>query len=150
MNVKHWNVGLITEGKMMALTKRKSVRRPRTPRGKSPSGSVAGRIVSRLTNFTKALESGAAISEKFTVRTIRLNLQPTAYDPTSVQKTRDLLNLSQPLFAKFLGVSVQTVRAWEQGGNVPSDMAARFLDEINRDPAYWQRRLCAATETQSN
>ena len=134
----------------MALTKRKPMKRKATPRGNSRSGNVAERIVSRLTNFTKALESGAAVSEKFTVRTIRLNLQATAHGPVSVRKTRELLHLSQPLFAKFLGVSVQTVRAWEQGDNVPSDMACRFLDEINRDPAYWQRRLRAATETQSN
>ena len=134
----------------MTTTKRKPTQRKATPLGKSRSGSVADRIVSRLTHFTKALESGEAVSEKFTVRTIRLNLQPTAYDTESVRKTRELLNLSQPLFAKFLGVSVQTVRAWEQGDNVPSDMACRFLDEINRDPAYWQRRLRAATETQPN
>ena len=134
----------------MALTKRKPTKRTATSDGKSRSGSVAKRIVNRLTDFTKALESGASVSEKFTVRTIRLNLQPTAYDTESVRKTRELLNLSQPLFAKFLGVSVQTVRAWEQGDNVPSDMACRFLDEINRDPAYWQRRLRAATESQAN
>ncbi len=132
----------------MTLTKRKPVRRKTTPRGKSPAGSVAGRIVSRLTAFTKALESDVAVSEKFTVRTIRLNLKPTAYNPAAVRKTRDLLKLSQPLFAKFLGVSVQTVRAWEQGDNIPSVMAARFLDEINRDPAYWQRRLQSAAVAQ--
>ena len=133
---------------MMTLTKRKPVRRKTTPRGKSPTGSVAGRIVSRLTAFTKALESDAVVSDKFTVRTIRLNLQPTSYDPAAVRKTRDLLKLSQPLFAKFLGVAVQTVRAWEQGDNIPSDMACRFLDEINRDPAYWQRRLQSAAVAQ--
>lgn len=132
----------------MTLTKRKPVRRKATPRGKSPAGSVAGRIVSRLTAFTKALESEAAVSDKFTVRTIRLNLQPTSYDPADVRKTRDLLKLSQPLFAKFLGVAVQTVRAWEQGDNIPSDMACRFLDEINRDPTYWQRRLQSAAVAQ--
>jgi putative transcriptional regulator len=134
----------------MTLAKRKPTKLKATPHGKPRSGSVASRIVSRLTDFTKALESGATISEKFTVRTIRLNLQPTAYDTASVRKTRKLLNLSQPLFAKFLGVAVQTVRAWEQGDNVPSDMAARFLDEINANPTYWQRRLRAATECQQD
>lgn len=109
---------------------------------------MAGRIVSRLNAFTKALESDAVVSEKFTVRTIRLNLQPTSYDPAAVRKTRDLLNLSQSLFAKFLGVAVQTVRAWEQGDNIPSDMACRFLDEINANPAYWQRRLRSAAVAQ--
>ncbi len=75
------------------------------------------------------------LSEKFTVRKIRLNLEPTSYNPATVRKTRDVLKLSQPLFAKFLGVSVQTVRAWEQGNKIPSDMACQFLDEINANPA---------------
>ncbi len=126
------------------IAKRKPTRRKVTPHGKSPAGSVGGRIVSRLTKFTKALESGETVSDKFTVRTIRLNLEPTAYDPATVRKTRALLNLSQRLFAKFLGVSLQTVHAWEQGYNVPSGMAARFLDEINANPTYWQRRLQSA------
>lgn len=128
--------------------KRKPARRKTTPRGKSPGGSVGGRIVGRLTRFTKALESGEKISEKFTVRTVQLNLEPTTHDPTTVRKTRALLNLSQRLFAKFLGVSLQTVHAWEQGYNVPSDMAARFLDEINANPTYWQRRLQSAAVAQ--
>lgn len=132
----------------MTVTKRKPAKRKTTPRRKSPAGSVAGRIVNRLTTFTKALESGATISDRFTVRTIRLNLQPTSYDPAAVRKTRDLLKLSQPLFAKFLGVAVQTVRAWEQGDNIPSDMACRFLDEINANPTYWQRRLQSAAVAQ--
>lgn len=136
------------EGTMMTLPKRKPVRRKTTPRGKSPVGSVAGRIVSRLTAFTESLESDAGVSEKFTVRKIRLNLEPTSYNPATVRKTRDVLKLSQPLFAKFLGVSVQTVRAWEQGDNIPSDMACRFLDEINANPAYWQRRLQSAVVSQ--
>ncbi len=132
----------------MTLTKRKPVPRKTTPRGKSPVGSVASRIVSRLTAFTNALESDVAVSEKFTVRKIRLNLEPTAYNPAAVRKTRAVLKLSQPLFAKFLGVAVQTVRAWEQGDNIPSDMACRFLDEINANPAYWQNRLQSAAVAQ--
>ncbi len=132
----------------MTLTKRKPVRRKTTPRANSPVGSVASRIVSRLTAFTNALENDVAVSEKFTVRKIRLNLEPTAYHPAAVRKTRGLLQLSQPLFAKFLGVAVQTVRAWEQGDNTPSDMACRFLDEINANPTYWQRRLQSAAVAQ--
>ena len=46
----------------MKLTKRKPVRRKTTSRGKSPAGSVAGRIVSRLTASTNALEGDAAVS----------------------------------------------------------------------------------------
>ena len=124
--------------------KRGGAARQAGTRGKRTTSSVASRIVSRLTEFTEALESGADISEKFTCHKVTLKLEPGSYAPQKVKKTRDLLNLSQPLFAKFLGVAVQTVRAWEQGDNVPSDMACRFLDEINANPAYWQERLRSA------
>ena len=95
--------------------KRGGAARQAGTRGKRITSSVASRIVSRLTEFTEALESGADISEKFTCHKVTLKLEPGSYAPQKVKKTRDLLNLSQPLFAKFLGVAVQTVRAWEQG-----------------------------------
>ena len=66
---------------------------------------------------------------------------PSVYHPRLVRETRDLLAASQAVFARFLGVSVQTVRAWEQGVNTPSTLASRFLDEIRHDPAYWRTRL---------
>lgn len=103
--------------------------------------SVGSRIVSRLNEFADALESGANISEKFTVRTLPLNLLQSQYDSKAVRKTRDLIGLSQALFARFLGVSPATVRAWEQGSNVPSGIASRFMDEIQFAPDHWQKRL---------
>ncbi len=114
---------------------------------KKSAGSVAKRIVGRLTEFTEALESGTGISDKFTLHKVRLELEPGHYKPQTVRATRELLNLSQRLFAKFLGVAVQTVRAWEQGYNVPSEMACRFLDEIRLNPPYWKQRLQSATVT---
>ena len=45
------------------------------------------------------------------------------------------------LFARFLGVSVKTVRAWEQGTNTPQEIACRLMDEILHDPDYWRKRL---------
>jgi putative transcriptional regulator len=61
-----------------------------------------------------------------------------------VKQTRALLGASQAVFANFLGVSVKTVRAWEQGVNTPSAMACRFMDEIRRDPKHWIARLSEA------
>lgn len=108
--------------------------------------SVAERIVDRLQGFTELLEKNERISAKFTCRRIILNLQPTSYNAHLVKKTRELLGASQALFAQFLGVSPKTVRAWEQGQNVPSDMACRFMDEIRRNPKYWLDRLKQAVQ----
>lgn len=103
--------------------------------------SVEKRIVERLESFVGALKADKKISEAFTCRTVTLDLEPTPHNPKAVVATRKLLNASQALFAKFLGVSIKTVRAWEQGKNPPQDIACRFMDEIQRNPDYWRKRL---------
>lgn len=81
------------------------------------------------------------MTKKFSCRQIKLNLVPTHYGPDLVKKTRRLLGVSQSLFARFLGVSPKTVRAWEQGINIPHKMACRFMDEIRQNPRFWNTRL---------
>ena len=112
--------------------KHKSAQRP---------GSLGRRIIDRLQEFTEALEGDQAIDQRFTCLTIALDLSPAKYGPELVRQTRQLLNLSQPLFAQFLGTSTNTVRAWEQGVNRPSAMARRFMDEIRHDPERFRDRL---------
>ena len=104
----------------------------------SPLGAE---IVGALTEFRDALANGTPIEKQFTIRTVRLNLRPSVYGAEDVKRTRQLLNMSQALFAEYLGVSVQTIRAWEQGKKAPSPMARRFLDEIAANPDYHRSRL---------
>lgn len=87
-----------------------------------------------------ALKAGEPI-EKFTARTASLDLRPRAYGPDAVKAIRARLNASQPLLARFLGVSVQTLRSWEQGTRPVPMIAARFLDEVDADPGIWSRRI---------
>jgi putative transcriptional regulator len=103
--------------------------------------SVGAQIVQGLQGFADALEKKEPIAAKFTCRVVELDLRPTPYDPAQVRQTRLLLQASQAVFARFLGVSVKTVRAWEQGVNMPNDMACRFMDEIRFNPEYWIERL---------
>jgi putative transcriptional regulator len=108
----------------------------------SPKGA---KIVAALAEFRDALKEGARIEDRFTVKTVELNLQPRALGPDDVKRVRELLNLSQPLFAKFLGVDVKTVRSWEQGLREPSPMACRFMSEIASAPKFWRERLSRVT-----
>ena len=103
--------------------------------------SVADRILRRLQGFADALERRAPIHESFTCHKIVLNLDPQSYTPRKVQQTRKLLGASQQIFAQFLGVSLGTVRSWEQGANPPQPIACRFMDEIRANPDYWLARL---------
>jgi DNA-binding transcriptional regulator YiaG len=103
--------------------------------------SVGARIIQGLEEFVATLERKEPINEKFTCRTVAFDHRPTRYHPKLVKETRAILNASQAVFARFLGVSVKAVRAWEQGVNTPSVIACRFMDEIRVNPAYWTRRL---------
>lgn len=110
--------------------------------------SVESQILEALSEFTDALKKGE-VSKRFTCRQIKLDLRPTSYNPELVKTTRQLLKISQTLFAHFLGVSPKTVRSWEQGINRPSPMACRFMDEIRRFPRYWVERLKEAVVTKA-
>ncbi len=102
---------------------------------------IGKKILDRLERFTNDLEQGVNIARTYTCRQIVLDLEPKSYDAKQVLKARKTLGLSQMLFARFLGVSVKTVRAWEQGTNTPQEIACRLMDEIQHDPAYWRKRL---------
>jgi putative transcriptional regulator len=103
--------------------------------------TVGKKIIEGLREFTEALENDEPLAEKFTCRKVTLDLLPVPYSPKAVKATRKLLMVSQGVFAQFLGVSVKTVRAWEQGRTTVGDMACRFMDEIQRSPEYWRKRL---------
>ena len=103
--------------------------------------SIGQEIIASLQEFADVLESGEDFTKRFRCRMVAIELPRTRYTPQLVKKTRRLLGINQALFAKFLGVSLKTLHAWEQGINVPSDLAARFLDEIRHNPAYWTGRL---------
>jgi len=111
-------------------------------------GSVENEILEALAEFTDALEKGE-VTQRLTCRQVKLNLEPSHYGPQLVKSTRKVLGVSQPLFARFLGVSPKTVRSWEQGVNPPSPMACRFMDEIRRAPAHWAARLREVVVTDS-
>jgi len=98
-------------------------------------------IVDNLEELADALEKKEIISEKFTCHKVALNLIPTTYTPEMVKETREILSVSQALFAQFLDVSVKTVQAWEQGDNPVSGPACRLMDEIRENPEYWCNRI---------
>src|SRR5438067_2168821 len=96
--------------------------------------SVGAEIIAALHEVVDALQEGEPLERRFTVRRYHLKVTPRSYRPDDVRRVRESLNLSQPLFAQFLGASLAAVRSWEQGRRPPSPMARRFLEEIEADP----------------
>ena len=62
-----------------------------------------------------------------------------------VVAARESLGVSQTVFAKILGASPQSVRAWEQGTKPPSGVARRLIGEIRTSPDYWRSRFGLGT-----
>ena len=51
------------------------------------------------------------------------------------------LGMSQTEFAALLNIKTPTVRAWEQGYNVPSGAASRLIEAIKKDPSLIEKLI---------
>ena len=89
--------------------------------------------------FADLLESmGEALEHARGKRELRTTVLPAAPRPmsaTDVRELRDALSASQAVFAKFLNVSPQLVRAWEANRRRPDGAALRLLEVAQRNPA---------------
>jgi putative transcriptional regulator len=103
--------------------------------------NVGNELVRRLKSFNEILEKTDRLPGSLTCRTIRLQLEPKGYGGDDVKKVRKLLGVSQPLFAQFAGVSVASIRDWEQDIKPPSKPVCRLMDEIFHNPDYFKQRL---------
>jgi len=71
---------------------------------------------------------------KLTLRSelIEIPAPPVAYKAKDVKRIRESGNYSQSIFAKILNVSVKTVQSWESGERVPSHIALRLLEVVDK------------------
>lgn len=116
---------------------------------KAKLNAVERDLIEGLEGFVADLKGDAPIAKKYTSRRVTLDLKAREFSPEQVKDTRKLLNASQSLFAQFLGVSPKTVAAWERGGKPVTGAASRFLDEIQRNPSYWVKRLKESVQVKS-
>lgn len=98
--------------------------------------SLGERLAKGLGELKETLESGERLEERYTMRTVTLDLRPEEFDAARVRKLRELLKASQAVFAELLGASAKTVQSWESGQE-PGPMARRLLETIERDPQHW-------------
>lgn len=66
-----------------------------------------------------------------------LSVEPVEnFTSVEIKSIRNSTGLTQNLFAKYMGVSVKTVEAWEAGRNHPDGAACRLLYLTKRDPMF--------------
>lgn len=116
----------------------------RTTRKATRPGAGA-EIIRGLTGMRDALAQGQPLAQRFTMRSVRIRLEPGEWSARDVAVLRDRLRVSQAVFAALLGASVKTVQSWEQG-STPPPMARRLLDLIDADPEPWLKLLQGAAE----
>lgn len=98
--------------------------------------STGDEIIRGLSGLRESLAEGEPLRQRFTTRTIELELAPPTWSSADVRALRTRLCASQSVFARLIGVSAKTVQAWEQGGK-PPPMACRLLECIRADVRPW-------------
>jgi putative transcriptional regulator len=92
-----------------------------------------------MSKFFDDLKSGleevvAYKKGKLTLRSefIEIPEPPMEYTARDIKKIRAKARYSQGIFALVLNVSVKTVQSWESGERVPSHVALRLLEIIDK------------------
>ncbi|MDH4395252.1 MAG: DNA-binding transcriptional regulator [Limnobacter sp.] len=57
---------------------------------------------------------------------------PPQFEPKQIKRIRELNNVSQPIFAKYLNTTESTVQKWESGAKHPSGMALKLLAIVKK------------------
>lgn len=65
---------------------------------------------------------------------LELPADPPVMDGKHVRRIREKLRVSQPVFAKYLGVSDRAVKSWEQDISQPNGSAIRLLQIASEMP----------------
>lgn len=55
------------------------------------------------------------------------------YSADEIRRVRRISKMTQAMFAKFMGVSVKTVEAWERGVNHPTGPARRLMSFLESE-----------------
>jgi DNA-binding transcriptional regulator YiaG len=86
----------------------------------------------------KGLKEAVAFeNKKMDLRSTSIEIpdKPPEYTKIQVKQVREkILKVSQPIFAKILGVSDGAVKSWELGTNTPHGSSARLIQMAERDP----------------
>ena len=57
---------------------------------------------------------------------------PEELKPKQIKTIRELNQVSQPVFARYLNTSESTIQKWESGAKRPSGMALKLLDVVQK------------------
>ena len=94
--------------------------------------------------FAEIVEGFDALEEeragKRTLRTHAVDMKPAPeISPEELLALRERLNLSRPVFARYLRTNTRTLENWEQGRARPNAQAALLIRLVERFPDTVER-----------
>jgi putative transcriptional regulator len=84
-------------------------------------------------NFEQLVKSIKDMKRHIAGKRVR-GIRVTRIETTDVLAIRKAANLSQPRFAKLIGVNLRTLQNWEQGRTRPSGPARALLKIVASNP----------------
>ncbi len=87
-------------------------------------------LVAAAKNLSDSISNG----EKVTLRRFHVSPKPEIM-PKEIAAIRRQLNVSQAVFAAYLGVRPASVMSWEYGTRRPSGAALKLLSIVSRNPS---------------
>lgn len=100
---------------------------------------LADELMASMRELKAILDAGQRPEDVLSVTTIEIIDAPT-YNARQVRRARRRINVSVNWLAAMMCVSKRLVQHWEAGRRVPSPMACRLLDAIQREPSAFVRR----------
>lgn len=74
------------------------------------------------------------------LRKTKVTIYPVKkFTPSEIRSIRIDNNMSQAVFAGYMGVSKKTVEAWESGSSNPTGTACRLLDMLSIDNKFTEK-----------
>jgi len=92
--------------------------------------------------ITDMMEAGLDVS--FTQRELNqlgVTIPKSYISSSDIKNIRQLMQVSQAVFAKLLNVSISSIRQWEQGQRTPSGSTVILLELLERDSSLLNYRL---------
>lgn len=118
-------------------------------KSKANGNPVWDEVIADLNGLAAALKAGGMpAAAKYAVRPLAVS-PPPDLTAEQVRAARDGVRLSQAAFARFLGIGVSLVRAWEGGTRSPKGADRRLLADLLAHPNHWRARVKEAVSRTS-
>ena len=106
-------------------------------RAKTRNSSAQG-MIDDLKALKEFLQQGHTLEEAAAAGFCRIKPFPKSTEAETAKAARAALALNRAKFAAFLGVSSQSVKAWEQGVKIPTPPVRLLLKHIADNPQHWR------------